>query len=90
MKGGLYTYGLEQKHKLQKTQMTEENARKDVAAVNAKLQYCIRDFHGKEVTTLRGLGQYRLAPGYENFYVDSCKWNTWSFEQQSFHVKKYL
>lgn len=89
MKGGLYTYGLEQKHKLQKTQMTEENARKDVAAVNAKLQYCIRDFHGKEVTTLRGLGQYRLAPGYESFYVDIYKLNI-SAEQQDFHVKKYL
>lgn len=89
MKGRLYTYGLGQKHKLQKKQVIEKNVRKYVAAVTAKLQYCIQDFHGEEVRTLRGLGQYRLAPGYESFYVDIYKLNI-SAEQQDFHVKKYL
>ena len=89
MKGRLYTNGLELMHKLQKKQKVEENIPKKVAAVTAKLQSWIEDFHEEEVRALRGLGKYRLSPGYESFYVGPCKWNTSSVEQQNSHVKKY-
>ena len=89
MKGRLYTNGLELMHKLQKKQKVEENIPKKVAAVTAKLQSWIEDFHEEEVRALRGLGKYRLSPGYESFYVGSCKWNTSIVQQQNSHVKKY-
>ena len=89
MKGRCYTNGLELKHKLQKKQMAEENIPKEVAAVTAKLRNWIEDSHEEEVRALRGLGKYRLPPGYERFYVDPCKWNTWSAERQNSHAKKY-
>ena len=88
MKGRFYTKGLELKHKLQKKLMAEENIPKEVALVTAKLQNWIEDFH-EEVRALRGLGKYRLSPGYESYYVNPCKWNTWSVERQNFNVKKY-
>ena len=80
MKGRFYTNGLEPKHKLQKKLMAEENIPKEVALVTAKLQNWIENFH-EEVRALRGLGKYRLSPGYESFFVDPCKWNTWSVER---------
>ena len=89
MKGRFYNNGLELKHKLQKKQMAEENISKEVAAVTVKLQNWINYFHEKEVRALRDLGKYRLSPGYESFYVDLCKWNTWSVERQNSHIKKY-
>ena len=89
IKGRFYTNCLELKHKLQKKQMIEENIPKEVTAVTAKLQNWIEDFHEEEVRALRGLGKHRLSPGYESFYVDSCKWNTCRVEQQNSHVKKY-
>ena len=60
-----------------------------MTVVTAKLQNWIEDFHEEEARALKGLGKYRLSPGYENFYVDPCKWNTWSVEQQNSHVKNY-
>ena len=81
MKGRFYSNGLELKHKPQKKQMAEENSSKEVAVVTAKLQNWIKDFHEEEVRALRGLGKYRLSPGYESFFVDPCKWNTWSVER---------
>ena len=89
MKGLCYTNGLELKHKLQKKQMAQENIPKEVAAVTAKLRNCIEDSHEEEVRALRGLGKYRLPPGYERFYVDPCKWNTGSVQRQNSHAKKY-
>ena len=89
MKGRFYTNDLELKYKLQKKQMAEENIPKGVAAVTAKLQNWIEDFHEEEVRALRGLGKYRLSAGCETFFVDPCKWNTWSVERQNSHVKKY-
>ena len=89
MEGWFYTNGLELKHKLQKKQMAEGNIPKEVTVVTAKLQNQIEDFHGEKVRALRGLGKYKLSPGYESFYVDPCKCNTWSVERQNFHVKKY-
>ena len=89
MKGRFYTNGLELKHKLQKKQMAEENIYKEVAVVTAKLQNWIEDFYEEEVRALKDLGKHRLSPGYESFYVDPCKWNTWSVKRQNSHVKKY-
>ena len=89
MKGRFYNNGLELKHKLQKKQMAEVNIPKEVAAVTVKLQNWIEYFHEKEVRALRDLGKYRLSPGYESFYVDLCKWNTWKVERQNSHIKKY-
>ena len=42
--------------------MAEENIPEEVAAVTAKIQNRIENFHEKEVRALRGLGKYRLPP----------------------------
>ena len=52
--------------------MAEENIPKEVTVVTSKLQNWIEHFH-EEVRALRGLGKYRLSPGYNSFYVDPCK-----------------
>ena len=42
--------------------MAEENIPEEVAAVTAKMQNWIENFHEKEVRALRGLSKYRLPP----------------------------
>ena len=39
---------------------------------------------------MRGLGKYRLAPGFDSFLVEPTKWNKMSVENQEKHVKKFL
>ena len=38
---------------------------------------------------LRGIGKYRLAPGFDQFLVDQIKWNRWGLERQTEHVKNF-
>ena len=44
--------------------MAEENIPEEVAAVTAKIQNWIENFHEKEVRALRGLGKYRLPQSF--------------------------
>ena len=39
---------------------------------------------------MRGLGKYRLAPGFDSFLIEPTKWNKMSVENQEKHVKKFL
>ena len=90
IQGRFYTNGLELKHKLQKKRLKEEDIPKEVAAVTNTLQKWHDDYYVEESRALRGLGKYRLAPGYDHFYVDPGKWNRWGTERQEQHLKAFL
>ena len=50
---------------------------KEVAKVTETLEGWTKEFYAEEERALRGLGKYRLAPGYEHFLVDPVTWNKW-------------
>lgn len=48
------------------------------------------EFYVELTRSIRGFGRYRLAPGYESFFVDPVKWNKWSVERRQQHVDQFL
>ena len=87
IKGRFYTNGLESAHRLQKKFLSDEGREpKDVTEVNVLLSEFVDEFHTEAARALRGVGRYRLAPGYENFYVDPSKWNQWSVKRREQHL----
>ena len=89
IEGRFYTNGLELKHKLQKKKLAEEDVVKEVSAVTATLQQWVLEFHTEESRALRGLGKYRLSPGFDQFTVEPTKWNQWSLQRQEEHLKQF-
>lgn len=89
IEGRFTTNGLELKHKLQKKKMREEDIPKEVSAVTKVLNAWVNEYHIEEERALRGLGKFRLAPGYERFLVDPVRWNRWGPERQKQHVKAF-
>lgn len=89
IEGRFYTNGLELKHKLQKKRLSEVNVPKEVSVVTKELKTWSEEFYLEEIRALRGIGKYRLAPGYESFFVNPVVWNRWSPERQSQHVNKF-
>ena len=67
--GRFYTNGLELKHRLQKKRLREDEIPKEVADVTSMLERTT-EFYLEEERAVRGLGKYRLAPGYDQFQVD--------------------
>ncbi len=89
IEGRFYTNGLELKHKLQKKRLREADVPKEVSAVTKELKSWSEEFYLEEIRALRGIGKYRLATGYESFFVNPVLWNRWSPERQSQHVSKF-
>ena len=54
--------------------------------MTSMLEKWITEFYLKEERAVRGLGKYRLAPGYDQFQVDPVKWNRWGPERQAQHL----
>ncbi|XP_022809025.1 uncharacterized protein LOC111346004, partial [Stylophora pistillata] len=84
--GRFYTNGLELKHKLQKKRLREDEVPKEVAEVSSTLEKWTNEFYVEEERALRGMGKYRLAPGYDQFKIDPVTWNKWGPERQSQHL----
>ena len=89
IEGRFYTNGLELKHKLQKKRLREADIAKEVLAVTEQLQKWSEEFYVEEIRAIRGLGKYRLAPGYDHFQVEPTKWSRWGPERQSQHIKAF-
>lgn len=53
------------------------------------LQKWSRDFEYEEIRAIRGIGKYRLAPGFDQFFIEQLKWNQWGPERQTEHIKKF-
>ena len=89
IEGHFYTNGLELKHKLQKKRLKEAEVPRGVSSVTEELQTWAQDFFNEEVPAVRGLGKYRLAPGYDHFVIDPIKWNRWGLERQAQHISTF-
>ena len=89
IEGRFYTNGLDFKHKLQKKRLREGEIPNEVACVSEELQKWSEEFYIEEARAIRGLGKYRLAPGYDHFHIDPIKWNRWSPERQCQHIKSF-
>ena len=50
----------------------------------------INEFYAELIRALRGMERYRLAVGYQNFFVELVKWNQWSPDRRQKHVDKFL
>lgn len=91
IKGRFYSNTVESEHRLQKKYLAEEfTGEKDVVHVNRLLVNFIDEFYTELVRSIRGLGRYRLAPGYEQFFVEPHKWNQWSVERRQQHIDVFL
>jgi len=89
IEGRFTTNGLELKHKLQKKKLREEEIPKEVNEVAKVLHTWINEYYIEEERALRGLGKFRLAPGYERFRVDPLRWNRWGPDRQKQHIKAF-
>ena len=89
MSGRFYTNNLENAHMQQKRKLKETEA-KNVAEVNTSLSGWIDEFYSETVRALRGQGKYRLAIGYEHFFVESVQWNRWTPQRRQQHVDTFL
>ena len=50
-----------------------EEEEEEVANVTSMLEKWTTEFYLEEERAVRGLGKYRLAPGYDQFQVDPVK-----------------
>ena len=62
----------------------------NVVEVNVFLVDWINEFYTELVGALRSMGRYRLAVGYQDFFVEPVKWNQWSPDRRQMHVDKFL
>eukprot|EP00112_Aurelia_sp_Birch-Aquarium-sp1_P021630 Seg5874.1 transcript_id=Seg5874.1/GoldUCD/mRNA.D3Y31 product="hypothetical protein" protein_id=Seg5874.1/GoldUCD/D3Y31 len=91
IKGRFYTNGLESGHRLQKKFLADEgHISSDVIEVNKFLSQWVEEFYSEAVRALRGVGRYRLADGYEKFFVESSKWNQWSPQRRQQHADQFF
>ena len=84
-----YNNRLEVLHKLQNKFVTEGEITHDVCAINKALQEWTESYHKEALKALYGHGRYRLAPGYDQFYVDPTKWFKWGQEKRQHHIEAF-
>ena len=89
--GRFYTNSLESAHCLQKKFLAEEGHKSvNVVEVTVFLVDWINKFYTELVRALRGMWRYRLAVGYQDFFIEPVKWNQWSSDKRQKHVDKFL
>lgn len=47
-------------------------------------------YRSEAIKALRGIGKYRLAPGYDQFYVDPIRYLRWSSERKREHAEIFF
>lgn len=47
-------------------------------------------YRNEATKSLRGLGKYRLAPGFQQFFVDPVRWYQWSTERRRQHCDAFF
>ena len=89
--GRYFSNNVESAHRLQKKFLKEEGVLKsDLSAVSLNLEKWASEFYCELTRSLRGLGRYRLAVGYEHFLVSERKWNSWSQDRRQQHLQKFF
>lgn len=84
-----YNNRLQLLHKLQKKYVSEGEYKDDVSSINSALQEWSETFVKEEIKALYGQGKYRLAPGYDHFYVEPTKLFKWSQERKDQHIRVF-
>ena len=88
--GKFTTNGLELKYCLQKKMIVEEVVPKEIVEVSKALKRWIQSYYSKVRQAIRGLGKYRLAPEFLNFYVELALWLQWPEERRNQHYEALL
>ena len=85
-----YNNRLEVMHKLQKKKAKEASVEKEATAIINLLKEWVNSYRTEAVRAVRGLGKYRLAPGYQQFAVDPVRWMRWSVDRQEQHCSVFF
>ena len=86
-----YSNDLELKHRLQKKKLKDNDVSMEIVSVTETLQKWVKENFLQEVTrAIYGQGKYRLAPGYESFFVDPTQFLKWSKDRQHQHLQKFM
>ena len=90
--GRFFNNSLENRHKGQKKKIAEEVGKsRDLKKVITSLEKWVDENYFQEISlALRGLGKYRLAPGYENLAIDPKTWLRLSPESRSLKIKHFV
>ena len=84
------TNALEAKHRLQKKTLNEEEVPKEIVSVTECLGKWVASYYTEAGRAIRGVGKYRLAPEYEDFYVESVQWVQWSDDRRNQHFNVFM
>lgn len=88
--GRYYSNGLESHHRLIKKELSENGNPKSVEKVNEILYNRIDKYYCEVERAIRGIGEYRLAPGYEQFSISVPRWIQWSSARKQQHMEKFF
>ena len=87
--GRFTSNGLKLKHRLQKKMIDEDEVPKEIVEVSKALETWIQSYYSEVRRAIRGLGKYRLAPEFLNFYIEPAMWVQWS-KERSQHYEALL
>ena len=86
-----YNNGLENIHKSLKKKINESKQVSDLEEINKSLDKWISENYIQEINlAIRGLGKYRLAPGYQHLSVDSILWARLSAETKEKKINQFF
>ena len=86
-----YNNNLELKHRQQKKKLRDLNISGDISQVAGALEKWIEEnYYNEIVLAIRGLGKYRLAPGFTVFLVESVLWSRWSTGKREQNMKRFF
>ena len=88
--GRYYSNGLESHHRLIKKELSESGSPRTLEEVNQVLYKRIEKFYVETERAVRGVGEYRLAQGYEQFFVPLAKWTQWSSVRRQQHMEAFF
>ena len=58
--------------------------------VTKVLREWVASYRSEAIKAIRGIGKYRLAPGYDQFYVDLIRYLRWSSERKREHAEIFF
>ena len=88
--GRYYSNGLESHHRLIKKELTESGRPRSMEGVNQVLYNRTEKYYIETEIAVRGIGEYRLAQGYEHFFVSTVKWAQWSSVRRQQHMEAFF
>ena len=89
--GRFYSNELELLHKLLKKKLSEDGCSNNVVEVSKVLTTWLHENFLREAKkALIGQGKYRLAEGYQQFFVEPVLWVRWSQDRKNQHFESFM